>query len=72
MLYNDLIQDHYTRMYMMQTAEYTLLSDAAGYGHPIACPTVMPHPLLMQREALYTYNFDKYATCLRMYVQYAS
>ena len=35
----DLIQDHSTCMYMLQTAEYTLLSDTAGYGHPIACPT---------------------------------
>ena len=35
----DAIQDHYTCMYVLQTTEYTLLSDAAGYGHPIACPT---------------------------------
>ena len=52
----DLIQDHSTCMYMMQTAEYTLLSDAADYGHPIACHTVMPWPLLIQTKALYTYN----------------
>ena len=52
----NLIQDHSTCMYMMQTAEYTLLSDAAGYEHPIACHTVMPWPLLIQTKALYTYN----------------
>ena len=68
----DLIQGHSTCMYMRQAAEYTLLIDAAGYGHPIACPTVMLHPLLIQREALYTYNFDKHTTCLRMYVQHTS
>ena len=53
MLYNDLIQDYYTRMYVLQTTEYTLHSDAAGYGHPIACPTVMPHPLLIQRGTVH-------------------
>ena len=53
MLYNDLIQDHYTCMYVLQTTEYTLLSDAADYRHPIACPTVMPWPLLKQRGTVH-------------------
>ena len=54
----DLIQDHSTCMYTccrLQNTHY-VLSDAAGYGLPIACPTIMARPLLIQRKALYTYN----------------